>query len=212
MDGSLIARHPIRELAAFLTREMAALAYRPRRRQTLETKGSMRNYTKLLLIVFGVAIAAAIYAMSPPGALPAVAADKVVVLKSEHKLILLRNGTVLKTYKVSIGRNPIGAKMRAGDHRTPEGSYVVDWRNPKSKFHLSLHFSYPNARDIENARREGLQPGGDIMIHGIQNGLGWIGRFHRFVDWTDGCIAVTDAEMDQIWHAVPDGTSVEIRR
>jgi murein L,D-transpeptidase YafK len=165
-----------------------------------------------LLIVFGVAIAAAIYALSPPGAPPAVAADKVVVLKSEHQMMLLRNGAVLKTYQVSIGRNPIGPKTRAGDHRTPEGSYVVDWRNPKSKFHLSLHVSYPNARDIENGTREGLQPGGDIMIHGMQNGLSWIGRFHRFVDWTDGCIAVTDAEMDQIWRAVPDGTPVEIRR
>jgi murein L,D-transpeptidase YafK len=172
----------------------------------------MRNYIKLLLIVLGVAIAAAIYALSPPGAPPAVAADKVVVLKSEHQMMLLRNDAVLKTYQISIGRNPIGPKTRAGDHRTPEGSYVVDWRNPKSKFHLSLHVSYPNARDIENGTREGRQPGGDIMIHGMQNGLSWIGRFHRFVDWTDGCIAVTDAEMDQIWRAVPDGTPVEIRR
>jgi murein L,D-transpeptidase YafK len=169
----------------------------------------MRKHSKLLLLVFGVAIAA-IYALSPPGAPPAAAADKLVVLKSQHQMILLRNGAVLKTYKVSIGRNPIGPKMRAGDHRTPEGSYLVDWRNPKSKFHLSLHISYPNARDTENARREGLQPGGDIMIHGMQNGLGWIGRFHRFVDWTDGCIAVTNSEMEQIWRAVPDGTPVEI--
>jgi murein L,D-transpeptidase YafK len=172
---------------------------------------NVRNFPKLLLAVLGVVIAAVIYAMFPPGAPPAATADRVVVLKDEHQMILMRNGAALKTYKVSIGRSPIGPKTRAGDHRTPEGSYVVDWRNPKSKFHLSLHVSYPNARDIENARREGAQAGGDIMIHGIQNGLGWIGRFHRLVDWTDGCIAVTDAEMDQIWRTVPDGTLIEIR-
>jgi len=169
------------------------------------------RYLRLLLIAGGLLLVAAIYALSPPGAAPTAIADKVVVLKSEHKMTLLRNGIPLKTYKVSIGRNPLGPKSRAGDHRTPEGEYIVNWRNPQSRFHLSLHVSYPNARDTENARREGVQPGGDIMIHGLQNGLGWIGRFHRFVDWTDGCIATTDAEMEQIWRAVPDGTRIEIR-
>lgn len=173
--------------------------------------GNVRNLPTLLLAALVVVIAAAIYAMFPPGAPPTALADKVVVLKHEHQMILMRNGTALKTYKVSVGRSPIGPKTRSGDHRTPEGTYALDWRNPKSKFHLSLHISYPNARDIENARREGVQAGGDIMIHGIQNGLGWIGRFHRFVDWTDGCIAVTNAEMDQIWRSVPDGTLIEIR-
>lgn len=118
---------------------------------------------------------------------------------------------MLKTYKVSLGRNPIGPKTRAGDHRTPEGTYRIAWRNPQSKFHLSLHISYPGPQDIANARHDGFQPGGDIVIHGLQNRLGWIGRFHRFVDWTDGCIAVTNSEMDQIWRAVPYGTPVEIR-
>lgn len=94
---------------------------------------------------------------------------------------------------------------------TPEGNYVLDWRNPRSKFHRSIHVSYPSASDIAKAREEGVHPGGDIMIHGLQNGLGWIGRFHRLMDWTDGCIAVTDAKMDEIWRAIPDGTPIEIR-
>jgi murein L,D-transpeptidase YafK len=151
------------------------------------------------------------YADWPAGSAPAGTPDKIVVLKSQHLMMLLHGGQILRTYKVSIGRNPLGPKTRAGDHRTPEGNYVVDWRNPRSKFHLSLHVSYPNAQDVAIARREGADPGGDIMIHGLQNGLGWIGRFHRFVDWTDGCIAVTDPEMDQIWRAVRDGTPLEIR-
>jgi murein L,D-transpeptidase YafK len=161
--------------------------------------------TCLLLVV------AALYAEWPVGAAPSAVADKVVVLKSDHKMLLLRKGGVLKTFAVSIARNPVGAKTRNGDHKTPEGTYVIDWRNPQSKFHLSMHVSYPNSRDADNARRESLKPGGDIMIHGLQNGLGWIGRFHRLVDWTDGCIAVTNSEMDQVWRAVPDGTPIEIR-
>jgi len=135
----------------------------------------------------------------------------VLVFKQEHRLILLRGDTVLKTYRVALGRNPLGPKTRAGDHRTPEGLYALDWQNPQSKFHFSIHISYPNAKDVANAHRQGVQPGGDIMIHGLQDGLGWIGRFHRFVDWTDGCIAVTNAEMDQIRQAVPIGTPIEIR-
>ena len=88
---------------------------------------------------------------------------------------------------------------------------MLDSRNPQSRFHLSIHISYPNAVDVEAARRAGVRPGGAIMIHGIQNGLGWIGRFHRFWDWTDGCIAVTNSEIEEIWRAVPDGTPIEIR-
>jgi murein L,D-transpeptidase YafK len=126
-------------------------------------------------------------------------------------LLLLRHGQILKSYKVALGHEPVGPKVRAGDHRTPEGNYVIDWRNPQSKFHLSLHVSYPSATDTQRARQSGNVPGGEIMIHGLQNGLGWIGRFHRLVDWTDGCIAVTNSEVDQIWQAVPDGTPIEIR-
>jgi murein L,D-transpeptidase YafK len=169
------------------------------------------NTPKLLLLAFLLLAAAFAYALVPAGAAPVATADKILVVKSEHTMTLVKNSVPIKTYKISIGRNPVGAKTREGDHRTPEGNYVVDWRNPQSKFHLSLHVSYPNTHDSANAQVEHVQPGGDIMIHGLQNGLGWIGRFHRFVDWTDGCIAVTNSEMDQIWQAVPDRTPIEIR-
>jgi murein L,D-transpeptidase YafK len=169
---------------------------------------SLRRFALWLSALVFVFVA---YAAWPSGPAPSAAADKILVLKSEHKMLLMREGKILKAYKVSIGRNPIGPKTRSGDHKTPEGTYVLDWRNPKSKFHLSIHVSYPNASDSANAGRQDLQPGGDIMIHGLQNGLSWIGRFHRFVDWTDACIAVTNPEMDQIWRAVPDGTPIEIR-
>jgi len=151
------------------------------------------------------------YAQWPAADPTAESANRILVVKHEHKLVLLRDGRILRTYRVSLARNPVGPKMHTGDHRTPEGLYVIDWRNPQSKFHLSLHISYPNANDIQRARTLHEDPGGDIMIHGLQNGLGWIGRFHRWMDWTDGCIAVTDPEMNQIWRAVPDGTPIEIR-
>lgn len=169
------------------------------------------NTPKLLLLAFLLLVVVFSYALAPAGAAPAATADKILVIKNEHTMTLLKNGAPLKTYKVSIGRNPVGAKTRTGDHKTPEGNYVVDWRNPQSKFHLSLHVSYPNSQDSQNAQLAHVQSGGDIMIHGLPNRLGWIGRFHRFFDWTDGCIAVTNSEMDQIWRSVPDRTPIEIR-
>jgi len=101
--------------------------------------------------------------------------------------------------------------VRVGDHKTPEGIYVLDHKNPKSGFHLAMHISYPNSLDRERAAKEGVPPGGDIMVHGVKHGFGWVGRLHRLVDWTDGCIAVTNAEMDQFWELVPEGTPIEIR-
>lgn len=164
------------------------------------------------VIPLGVALGGcALYALLPVGSAPAEHTDRVLIEKSAHRLSLLRSGQIIQTYRVSLGRNPVGPKDRNGDHKTPEGLYRIDWRNPQSKFHLSLHISYPNSQDIVNARRDGVQPGGDIMIHGLPNHLWWIGRFHRWIDWTDGCVAVTNGEMDQLWRSVPDGTPVEIR-
>lgn len=140
-------------------------------------------------------------------------ASKVVVLKTDHKLLLLdSNRNVMRTYIVALGTGGLEPKERQGDHKTPEGLYVIDSHKRDSRFHRALHVSYPSDVDRERARRLGADPGGDIMIHGIQNGLGWLGTFHRAVDWTDGCIALTDAEIDEIYLAVPDGTPVEIRR
>jgi murein L,D-transpeptidase YafK len=142
---------------------------------------------------------------------PAVRADRVVVEKSARTLQLLKGHAVLKTYRVSLGGDPVGPKQREGDQRTPEGEYRIDRRNPASSYHLALHVSYPAPTDIERARREGVEPGGDIMIHGAPNGYGWLGRLHRVRDWTAGCVAVTDREIEEIWRAVPDGTPVSLR-
>lgn len=155
--------------------------------------------------------ACAFYALWPAGSAPLHHPDRVLVEKGRRSLALLRDGQVLRAYTVSLGRNPVGPKTRNGDHKTPEGLYHIDWRNPQSKFHLSLHASYPNPQDTTNALRDGVEPGGEIMIHGLPNHLWWLGRFHRWIDWTDGCIAVTNQEMDQLWQSVPDGTPVEIR-
>lgn len=138
-------------------------------------------------------------------------ADRVLILKKEHKLMLLSGGAVIRTYSVAIGKGGLSPKQRKGDHKTPEGLYKIDRRKENSSFHRALHISYPNEADIERASKLGVEPGGDIMIHGIANGLGWIGSLHRLIDWTDGCVAVTDAEIDEVWSLVPDGTPVEIR-
>lgn len=145
-------------------------------------------------------------------ALPAgTVADRVVIDKSARTLTLFRGRRRLKTYLVALGRNPVGKKRQAGDGRTPEGRYRIDFRKPDSAFHRALHLSYPNAADRREARRYGVAPGGDIMIHGLPNGKGSIGQAHRAQDWTEGCIALTDEEIEEIWRAVPDGTAVEIK-
>ena len=138
-------------------------------------------------------------------------ADQILVVKSQHSMTLLANGKVLKTYKVALGRGDGKAKQREGDHETPEGHYIIDNRNAHSHFHRALHISYPNIDDRKRAQAAGVSSGGQIMIHGIQNGLGWIGSLQHEIDWTDGCIAVTDAEIEEVWNLVPLGTPIEIR-
>ena len=137
--------------------------------------------------------------------------DRVVVIKSERTLQLMNQGKVIKTYKVALGGNPKGPKTQQGDHKTPEGIYVLDSRNAHSQFHKSLHISYPNARDRAAARAKGVSPGGDVFVHGLPNGYGFVGASHRLKDWTDGCIAVTNEEIEEIWNAMADGTPIEIR-
>jgi murein L,D-transpeptidase YafK len=137
--------------------------------------------------------------------------DEILVEKGARRLTLFSGGSTIRTYSIALGRQPIGPKIRQGDDRTPEGSYVVDSRNYNSAYHLALHLSYPNAADRARAAKLGVSPGGDIMIHGLPNGLGWLGPAHRRHDWTRGCIAVTDMEIEEIARLVPDGTSVEVR-
>ena len=138
-------------------------------------------------------------------------ADRVLVEKAARRLTLLRGGAALKTYRVALGRAPVGPKEYEGDQRTPEGIYSIDFHKEDSDYHLALHVSYPEQRDIDRAAAEGLSAGSDIMIHGLPNGRGWIGAFHRRNDWTAGCVAVTDFEIEEIYRAVPDGTPIEIR-
>ncbi|WP_246730243.1 L,D-transpeptidase family protein [Nitratireductor mangrovi] len=147
-------------------------------------------------------------------AIPAVAgdvADLVIVEKAERRMVLMRGDTVLRTYWIALGDAPVGHKRQEGDERTPEGRYVLDWRNEKSSFHKSIHGSYPDADDRAAATKAGVDPGGMIMIHGQPNGFGWWSWLLQRFDWTDGCIAVTDQEMDEIWAMVKNGTAIEIR-
>jgi len=138
-------------------------------------------------------------------------ADRILIEKKERRLTVMSKGKMLKTYKIALGGNPDGPKERRGDNKTPEGIYIIDSRNRDSRYHLSLHISYPNERDKKRARALGVSPGGDIMIHGIKNGFSWVGDFHTEADWTEGCIAVTDEEIEEIDRLAPNGTVVEIR-
>jgi murein L,D-transpeptidase YafK len=142
---------------------------------------------------------------------PNTIASRILVEKAARRLTLLRDRTPLKSYRIALGHAPIGPKEQEGDQRTPEGIYRIDFHKEDSDYHRALHVTYPEQRDIDRAAARGVSAGSDIMIHGIQNGKGWIGAFHRRSDWTAGCIAVTDFEIEEIWRAVPDGTPIEIR-
>ena len=137
--------------------------------------------------------------------------DRIVVEKSARRLSVFRDGAPLKDYRIALGKSPQGAKQEEGDMKTPEGMYRIDGRNPQSSFHLALHISYPSDEDRKRAAAHAVSAGFDIMIHGLQNGRGWIGAFHRWNDWTAGCIAVTDEEIEELWRITPDGTAIEIR-
>jgi murein L,D-transpeptidase YafK len=138
-------------------------------------------------------------------------ADSILILKKDHRLELLEGGKVIRTYRVALGQGGLAAKEHEGDALTPEGHYVIDAKYPVSHYHKALHVSYPNAKDRQRAAKLGVSPGGSIMIHGLPNGQSWIGAAHRLYDWTLGCIAVTDEEIDEIFKLVAVGTPVEIR-
>lgn len=145
--------------------------------------------------------------------LPALAsncADRVVVTKSERRLYLYKGEEVLRSYEIALGKNPVGHKLRRGDKRTPEGRYTLDRRNPQSRFYRSIHVSYPNQRDRRRAEARGVNPGGDIMIHGVPNRYRDGQEFFIGWDWTEGCIAVTNDDMKEIWALVSDNTPIEI--
>jgi murein L,D-transpeptidase YafK len=173
-------------------------------------KDALRLAIVVALAAAGLA-ALLVWANRPGTPLPAKARiDRLVVLKSAHRLLAYEQGRLLKTYRVSSGFRS-GPKLREGDLRTPEGSYLIDRHNGASRFHRALHVSYPSPGDLRRARASGSSPGGDIMIHGLPNGLGWVGRAHLLANWTAGCIALTDPEIEELYRATPDGTPIEIR-
>jgi murein L,D-transpeptidase YafK len=136
--------------------------------------------------------------------------DSVVVYKAKRQMQLLSGTEVIKSYSISLGDNPIGHKVQEGDERTPEGNYVIDYRNPQSRYHLSLHISYPNEKDRENAKKLGVSPGGNIMIHGSPKNFQWSESLLKNMDWTDGCIAITNKEIEEFGRLVKNGTKITL--
>lgn len=172
----------------------------------------MKRKITLAILILICAVAFYFYAHHNWNPLPAgTTIDRIVVEKSARRLSIFRLNNRIKIYRIALGGNPVGAKQQEGDMKTPEGIYKIDGRNPQSSFHLALHISYPSEADDTRAAARGMPAGSDIMIHGIRNGRGWIGAFHRWKDWTAGCIALTDEEVQELWQVTPEGTMIEIR-
>jgi murein L,D-transpeptidase YafK len=170
------------------------------------------RWTERLAVIAATVLAASILGRADAQQSTAVAkVDRILVVKSTRTMTLFSGDKALKTYQIALGGEPVGAKEKEGDHRTPEGWYTIDSKNSKSQFHLALHVSYPNDTDRARARKLGVHPGGAIMIHGLPKEFAWMGSLHRRTDWTDGCIAVTNLEIEEIWRLVPVGTPIEIR-
>ncbi len=170
---------------------------------------------RLLLILLAISfLSAASLRQEPkntPQNKPIPKAQKVLIIKSKRRLYLLRGGKAYREYPISLGKNPIGAKRQAHDMRTPEGNYTLDYKKIDSSYHRAIHISYPNAQDRARARRRGVDPGGAIMIHGQPNFFGWLSFIRQRFDWTAGCIALSNHDIDEIWQAVDAGTPIEIR-
>ncbi|HEY5752034.1 MAG TPA: L,D-transpeptidase family protein [Chthoniobacterales bacterium] len=170
----------------------------------------MFKFPSIVVLALGASTVAVLVWMNRVEPILSGTVDRILIEKSKRMMSLFRDGKILKTYSIALGFNPEGHKQQEGDGRTPEGIYWIDWRNPQSKYHLSLHISYPNAEDIQSAVACGVSPGCDIMIHGLPNGADIAGTGSLAMDWTAGCIAVTNAEIEEIWATVPDGAEVEI--
>jgi murein L,D-transpeptidase YafK len=160
------------------------------------------------IVILGVII---VYYFYPEPTLPiGVKIDKLIVYKSKRELLAYSGENLIKTYNISLGRQPFGHKQFEGDRKTPEGTYYIHDKNPNSGWHKNLGISYPNKDDKKYANNMGKEPGGDIKIHGLLNHAGFVGKFHRWYDWTLGCIALTDDEIDELYAAVEVGTPIEI--
>lgn len=164
----------------------------------------MRFFSKSILITL-------LLILQTANGISSLKADAVLVIKSERRLYLLFKGVPFASFPVTFGANPTGHKQKQGDERTPEGHYRLDYKNPNSKFYKSIHVSYPNAKDRASARGRGVDPGGDIMIHGQKNGWEWASPLVQFFSWTDGCVALSNRDMDRVWTAIAPGTPIEIK-
>lgn len=163
------------------------------------------------LAAFFAAFGASSPAQPPAPALVPSVADHILVEKAAHRMTLFSAGRPVRTYRVALGQGGLGPKRRQGDDKVPEGRYYITGRNPESDYHLSLRIGYPTLPQVLVAERRGIDLGGDIMIHGLPNGLGSVGARHLETDWTRGCIAVTNDEIEEIWQLVPDWAIIEIR-
>lgn len=172
----------------------------------------MKPKRVILLLFLGVLGYVYIFYTNPRKPLDtSICIDKIIVTKHARKLDLISNNQIVRSYKISIGRVTKGAKEYEGDKKTPEGTYIIHDKNPNSGYYKNLGISYPNNYDIEHAKTIGKKPGGLIKIHGLKNGFGWIGRFHLMFDWTLGCIALSNNEIDEIYKTVKIGTPIEIK-
>lgn len=156
------------------------------------------------LIIFSLLLISTLVSAEP-------SVDSIRVFKEKHKLQLLSSGKVIHEFSVALGSNPKGHKLQEGDGKTPEGNYTIDMKNSSSKFYKSFHISYPNSDDIASAKARGVSPGGEIMVHGQKNGLGFISKFSQLFDWTQGCIALQNKDVDIMWGLVEVGTKIEIK-
>ena len=167
----------------------------------------------ILLTISGIFTGLIIYYFFPYTPIPnGIAIDIIVVIKSQHSLLAYSKGELIKTYSVSLGKNPIGTKVYEGDFKTPEGIYTINDKNPSSNFHKSLGISYPNQLDLARTKQLAKAAGGDIKIHGLRNDQGYFGKFQRWKDWTSGCIALTNEEVDDLYKHTPLGIQIEIER
>jgi len=166
------------------------------------------KWAGILLLSVVVAIASFAPSTAIAGDFPV--ADKVLIEKEKRKLHLMRDGKPFRTFDIALGMAPIGDKNEEGDFKTPEGSYLLDARNPNSDYFLSIHISYPNRADRTTARKKGVNPGGEIMIHGQPNTPTYSAGYYKLADWTNGCIAVSNSDMIDIWLMTPDSVAIEI--
>jgi murein L,D-transpeptidase YafK len=166
---------------------------------------TLRDYGRLVLLVCVLGAPATMHATEFP------VADLVLIEKAARKLHLVKGGEIIKTFKIALGMVPVGDKEFEGDFKTPEGRYVLDIRNPDSDYFLAIRISYPNAVDRREAREKGVDPGGAIMIHGQPNVPTRSEMYYRTQDWTNGCIAVSNSDMIDIWLMTGENTPIEIR-